>query len=358
MGENNQRMLNLLNQVSLICKKYHSDDKTDQESDVDSDKDYSDEEIDESKYGDLDKGEELYGIRYDEPGEIIKDEESDTKNEDKGKDKEKLQEESPIEESPEEKMEVNNDENDDIRHTRKIEVLPMSIEVFPSLDTFKVHGYIKKSKLLMMIHAGATLNFMDRNQVKRLGLQVKRKQFSIMTIGHKKLMCEGIIKNVQVQMGNYICNESFFVAPMGGVDAILGIQWLKTLGTYETNHAKDFMEFKQKGIKYKIYGIKATKGRLTKYQQRKADSTTPTLFSMIVKQKVKDIDAREARTSKEELTTSGNTMKGEINMYAREIQKEAKIEDRNDIEGNQLTQVQEIDIKQEGKSRTKDRHAI
>jgi len=109
VGENNQRMLNLLNQVSLICKKYHSDDKTDQESDVDSDKDYSDEEIDESKYGDLDKGEELYGIRYDEPGEIIKDEESDTKNEDKGKDKEKLQEESPIEESPEEKMEVKNE---------------------------------------------------------------------------------------------------------------------------------------------------------------------------------------------------------------------------------------------------------
>ena len=79
---------------------------------------------------------------------------------------------------------------------------------------------------------------------------------------------------------------------------------------------------------------------------------------MIVKQKVKDINAREARISKEELTTSGNTMKGEINTCAREIQKEAKIEERNDIEGNQLTQVQETDIKQEGKSRTKDRHAI
>ena len=90
MDENNQRMLNLLNRVSLIGKKYHSDDKTDQESDVDSDEDYSDEEIDESEYGDPDedpfiendppnKGEESGGIIYDEPGEIIKDEESDTK---------------------------------------------------------------------------------------------------------------------------------------------------------------------------------------------------------------------------------------------------------------------------------------
>ena len=51
-------------------------------------------------------------------------------------------------------------------------------------------------------------------------------------------------------------------------------------------------------------------------------------------------------------------MKCEINTCAREIQKEAKIKDRNDIEGNHLTQVKEIDIKKEGKSRTKDRHAI
>ena len=114
-----------------------------------------------------------------------------------------------------------------------------------------------------MIHVGATLNFMDRKQVKRLGLQVKRYPFSIMVIGHKKLMCEGIIKNIKVQMDNYILNDSFFVAPIGGVNAILGIQWLKTLGTYATNHAEDFIEFKQKGISYKIHGIKETKGRLT-----------------------------------------------------------------------------------------------
>ena len=96
-----------------------------------------------------------------------------------------------------------------------------------------------------------------------------------MIIGHKKLMCEGIIENVQVQMGKYICNDSFFVAPIGGVDAILGIQCLKTLGTYATNHAEDFMEFKQKGMKYKIYGIKATKGRFTKVQQRRLLQTSP-----------------------------------------------------------------------------------
>jgi len=45
-------------------------------------------------------------------------------------------------------------------------------------------------------------------------------------------------------MGNYVLNDSFFVSPIGGVDVILGIQWLHLLGTYATNHAEEFMEFK------------------------------------------------------------------------------------------------------------------
>ena len=75
---------------------------------------------------------------------------------------------------------------------------------------------------------------------------------------------------------------------------------------------------------------------------------------MIVNLKVKDTDTREAQIFKEESTTLANIMKGEINTCLREIQKEAKIGDRDDIEGNQPTQVQEADIKQEEKSRTKD----
>ena len=62
--------------------------------------------------------------------------------------------------------------------------------------------------------------------------------------GHKQLMCEGIIENLEVQMGNYVLNDSFFVALIGSVDAILGIQWSEKLGTYAINNVEYFMKLK------------------------------------------------------------------------------------------------------------------
>ena len=43
--------------------------------------------------------------------------------------------------------------------------------------------------------------------------------------------------------------------PLGGVDAVLGIQWLQTLGTYSVNHQEHFIKFKWQGERYKLYGF-------------------------------------------------------------------------------------------------------
>jgi hypothetical protein len=40
---------------------------------------------------------------------------------------------------------------------------------------------------------------------------------------------------------------------LGGVDYVLGIQWLQTLGTYYANHQKQFIKFKWKGRRYKLF---------------------------------------------------------------------------------------------------------
>ena len=49
--------------------------------------------------------------------------------------------------------------------------------------------------------------------------------------------------NVKLQMQEYSLESDFFVVLLGGVDIVLGIQWLQTLGTSSANHQEHFIEF-------------------------------------------------------------------------------------------------------------------
>jgi hypothetical protein len=46
-----------------------------------------------------------------------------------------------------------------------------------------------------------------------------------------------------------------YTVPLGGVDIVLGVEWLQTFGTYSTNHQRQFINFKWGGRKYKFYGF-------------------------------------------------------------------------------------------------------
>jgi hypothetical protein len=44
--------------------------------------------------------------------------------------------------------------------------------------------------------------------------------------------------------------------PIGGVDVVIWIQWLRTLGTISTNYSELFMRFELEGIQYDLKGLK------------------------------------------------------------------------------------------------------
>jgi hypothetical protein len=57
-------------------------------------------------------------------------------------------------------------------------------------------------------------------------------------------------------MGEYNLEIPMYAIPIGGVDVVPGIQWLRTLGTICTNYNELFMIFKLKGIQYELEGLK------------------------------------------------------------------------------------------------------
>jgi len=59
----------------------------------------------------------------------------------------------------------------------------------------------------------------------------------------------------------------FYTIPLGGVDVVPGIQWLRMLGIYSANHQKQFIKFKWEGRQYKLYGFQPPPNQIISSQQ-------------------------------------------------------------------------------------------
>ena len=54
----------------------------------------------------------------------------------------------------------------------------------------------------------------------------------VMLVDSKKIEKVGKCHKVKLQIQDYNLESSFYTVPLGGLDVVLGIQWLQTLGTY------------------------------------------------------------------------------------------------------------------------------
>jgi len=54
----------------------------------------------------------------------------------------------------------------------------------------------------------------------------------------KKIDGVGKCHKAKLQLSDYEMESSFYTVPFGGVDVVLGIQWLQTPGTYSANHQR------------------------------------------------------------------------------------------------------------------------
>ena len=60
------------------------------------------------------------------------------------------------------------------------------------------------------------------------------------------IKCSGKSHNINITIGEYVFNSPMISIPMGGVDVVLGVRWLKLLGTVAFNFQNLFMKFHRK----------------------------------------------------------------------------------------------------------------
>ena len=67
--------------------------------------------------------------------------------------------------------------------------------------------------------------------------------------------CSGKCHNIKLTMGEYVLNSPMLSIPMGGVDVVLGVQWLQSLETITFNFQELFLNFFSKGKEVELRGI-------------------------------------------------------------------------------------------------------
>jgi hypothetical protein len=81
-----------------------------------------------------------------------------------------------------------------------------------------------------------------------LGLELDRHtEFEVLVANGEKLSSKGKCSEVQVWLQNIRFTVEFYLFNLSGYDAVLGAQWLRTLGLILWNFSKLYMSFQWQG---------------------------------------------------------------------------------------------------------------
>jgi len=122
--------------------------------------------------------------------------------------------------------------------------------------TMKLQGEMMGRKVLVSIdRVLASHNFISTKLVQRLKLTVEgMPTYSVkLGDGFRRSTC-GFCENIVIKLENHIVKEKFYVFELGGVDVILGVAWLGTLGDVEVNWKALTMTFPYGGRRIQIRG--------------------------------------------------------------------------------------------------------
>jgi len=122
-------------------------------------------------------------------------------------------------------------------------------------QTLRVQGQLKQSPVVILIDSGSTHNFIQDRIAKQLDLPLHQSQaFQVLVGNGEELKCDSIFHEMDLLVGAHHFFVDLFVLPLSGVDIVLGVQWLKILGTVLTDYEQLTMQFMKDGSRVLLQG--------------------------------------------------------------------------------------------------------
>ncbi|TYJ97524.1 transposon Tf2-1 polyprotein isoform X1 [Cucumis melo var. makuwa] len=139
-------------------------------------------------------------------------------------------EEEIIEEEDEEPKELNMFELEGGVNT-VVELSINSVVGLTNPRTMKVRGKLQGEEIVVLIDCGATHNFISEKLVKEKKLHTKETTHYGVILGFgTTIKGKGVCENVELLLNEWKVKTDFLPLELGGVDAILGMQWLYSFG--------------------------------------------------------------------------------------------------------------------------------
>ncbi|CAA0825193.1 Eukaryotic aspartyl protease family protein [Striga hermonthica] len=119
---------------------------------------------------------------------------------------------------------------------------------FDGPHTMKLISRLENLKLLTMVDSGASHCFISERVVDKLGLHVEPSPtYSVMLGNGQRISSQGLCRAVSLYLQTATFMVDCFVFPLGGVDIILGVSWLASLGDVKANWKNLTMEIVKDG---------------------------------------------------------------------------------------------------------------
>ena len=123
-------------------------------------------------------------------------------------------------------------------------------------QTMKILGTLQHCPLTILINSGSTHNFIDPIIIRKANIPTQSDAiFEVMVANGERLKGNGICKNVLIHSQGVPIKADFFLLSLGGCDAVLGVQWLRTLGPVLWDFSALSMSFKDQDQEFQHKGI-------------------------------------------------------------------------------------------------------
>ncbi|XP_019158364.1 PREDICTED: uncharacterized protein LOC109155092 [Ipomoea nil] len=151
------------------------------------------------------------------------------------------------------------DEEDDVDNCLEDLEPEISLHAITGINhsqTMQIRLMVAGSPIIALVDSGSTDNFINIATAHRLHLPITpRTGLHVAVANGERMPSSGICQNMFLQYDSISFIENFFVIPLAGVELVLGVKWLRTLGPIWWNFETMQMHFAWQGTDVVLSGV-------------------------------------------------------------------------------------------------------